>query len=92
MIDQILFLLLVGSEKPCICGFSNLYSPYVATIGNVTEDALKKYIQEQYNESKEEDGAAFERQQVTDACDTHPSGVQAVALIGPIPNPQLNWG
>lgn len=27
MIDQILFLL-VGSEKPCICGFPNLYGPY----------------------------------------------------------------
>jgi hypothetical protein len=24
-----LFLLLVGSEKPCICGFPNLYGPYV---------------------------------------------------------------
>ena len=27
VIDQILFLLLVGSEKPCICGFPNLYGP-----------------------------------------------------------------
>lgn len=27
-----------------------------------------------------------------DACDTRPSGVQVVAFIGPIPNPQLNWG
>lgn len=27
-----------------------------------------------------------------DACNTRPSGVQVVALIGPIPNPQLNWG
>ena len=35
---------------------------YVVTIGNVTEEAIKKYIQEQYKESKEEDGAAFERQ------------------------------
>ena len=35
---------------------------YVATVGNVTEDAIKRYIQEQYDESKEEDGAAFERQ------------------------------
>ncbi len=34
---------------------------YVATVGNVTEEAIKKYIQEQYNESKEEDGTAFER-------------------------------
>ena len=34
---------------------------YVATVGNVTKEALKKYIQEQYNESKEEE-AAFERQ------------------------------
>lgn len=35
---------------------------YVTTIGNVTEETIKKYIQEQYKESKEEDGAAFERQ------------------------------
>lgn len=35
---------------------------YVTTVGNVTEDTIKRYIQEQYNESKEEDGAAFERQ------------------------------
>ena len=34
---------------------------YVATVGNITEEAIRKYIQEQYNESKEEDGAAFER-------------------------------
>ena len=35
---------------------------YVVTIGIVTEEAIKKYIQEQSNESKEEDGVAFERQ------------------------------
>ena len=35
---------------------------YVTTIGNVTEKTIKRYIQEQYKESKEEDGAAFERQ------------------------------
>lgn len=34
----------------------------VATVGNVTEEAIKKYIQEQYNEWKEEAGAACERQ------------------------------
>ncbi len=38
---------------------------YVATVGNVTEDAIKKDIQEQCDESKEEDGTAFERQQLT---------------------------
>ncbi len=27
---------------------------YVATIGNVTEDAIRKYIQEQHEEPKEE--------------------------------------
>ena len=28
---------------------------YVATIGNVTEEAIKKYIEEQSEESKQED-------------------------------------
>ena len=34
---------------------------YVATVGNITEDAIKKYIQEQSEESQKEDapGAAF---------------------------------
>ena len=34
---------------------------YVATIGNVTEEAIKKYIREQREESRKEDseGAAF---------------------------------
>ena len=34
---------------------------YVATVGNLTEDAIKKYIQEQSEESQKEDtsGAAF---------------------------------
>ena len=34
---------------------------YVATIGNVTEEAVRKYIEEQSEESKREDseGAAF---------------------------------
>ena len=34
---------------------------YVATIGNITEDAIKKYLQEQSEESRREDseGAAF---------------------------------
>ena len=34
---------------------------YVATVGNITEDAIKKYIQEQSEESRKEDnpGAAF---------------------------------
>ena len=34
---------------------------YVATVGNITEDAIKKYIQEQSDESRKEDseGAAF---------------------------------
>lgn len=35
---------------------------YAATIGNVTEGGIKKYIQEQYNELKEEDGATFVQQ------------------------------
>jgi len=34
---------------------------YVATVGNVTEDAIKRYIQKQYEETKEEDGTVFER-------------------------------
>ncbi len=34
---------------------------YVATVGNVTEDAIKKYSQEQSEESRKEEseGAAF---------------------------------
>ena len=34
---------------------------YVATVGNITEDAIKKYIREQSEESRKEDtpGAAF---------------------------------
>lgn len=34
---------------------------YVATVGNLTEDAIKKYIQEQSEESRkgESEGAAF---------------------------------
>ncbi len=34
---------------------------YVATVGNITEDAIKKYIKEQSEESRKEDseGAAF---------------------------------
>ena len=34
---------------------------YVATVGNLTEEAIKKYIQEQSEESRKEDseGAAF---------------------------------
>ncbi len=34
---------------------------YVATVGNITEDAIKKYIREQSEESQKEDseGAAF---------------------------------
>lgn len=34
---------------------------YVATVGNVTEDAIKKYIQEQSEEFRKEEseGAAF---------------------------------
>lgn len=34
---------------------------YVATVGNVTEDTIKKYIQEQYEESRKEEseGAAL---------------------------------
>lgn len=34
---------------------------YVATVGNITEDAIKNYIQEQSKESRKEDksGAAF---------------------------------
>ena len=34
---------------------------YVATVGNITEDAIKKYINEQSEESRKEDtpGAAF---------------------------------
>ena len=31
---------------------------YVATIGNVTEEAIKKYITEQSEESKEDSGGA----------------------------------
>lgn len=33
---------------------------YVATVGNVTEKTIKKYIQEQSSELKEEDGTTFE--------------------------------
>ena len=36
---------------------------YVSTVGNVTEEAIKRYIQEQEEESKQEE-AAFQRQQV----------------------------
>ena len=45
---------------------------YVATIGNVTEEAIQKYIAEQSEESKKEDseGAAFQRQPVK--CLRHP--------------------
>ncbi len=34
---------------------------YVATVGNITEDTIKKYIKEQSEESRKEDseGAAF---------------------------------
>jgi putative transposase len=28
---------------------------YVATVGNLTEDAIKKYIQEQYEEPRKEE-------------------------------------
>ena len=40
---------------------------YVATVGNLTEEAVKKYIAEQSEESRKEDseGAAFQRQPVT---------------------------
>ena len=34
---------------------------YVSTVGNVTEEAIKRYIQEQEEESKQEE-AAFQRQ------------------------------
>ena len=34
---------------------------YVSTVGNVTEEAIKSYIQEQSEESRQED-AALERQ------------------------------
>ena len=41
---------------------------YVATIGNVTEEAIKKYVREQSEESRKEDseGAALQRQPVTE--------------------------
>lgn len=42
MIDQILFLLLVGSEKPCICGFPNLYGPYEDAVQNLTVSFIAK--------------------------------------------------
>lgn len=45
MIDQILFLL-VGSEKPCICGFPNLYGPYVDTVGR-NKKQIAEYIRNQ---------------------------------------------
>lgn len=32
---------------------------YVATIGNITEEAVKQYIREQSEESRKEEGAAF---------------------------------
>ena len=51
MIDQILFLLLVGSEKPCICGFPNLYGPYVDTVGR-NKKAIKAYIANQLQENQ----------------------------------------
>ena len=54
MIDQILFFLLVGSEKPCIFGFPNLYGPYVDTVGKNTA-AIKSYIQNQIKEDLEYD-------------------------------------
>ena len=54
MIDQILFLLLVGSEKPCICGFPNLYGPYVDTVGKNAKK-IQEYIQNQLQEDLEYD-------------------------------------
>jgi hypothetical protein len=51
VIDQILFLLLVGSEKPCICGFPNLYGPYVDTVGR-NKKAIKAYIANQLQENQ----------------------------------------
>ncbi len=46
-----LFLLLVGSEKPCICGFPNLYGPYVDTVGKNAK-RIQEYIQKQLDEDK----------------------------------------
>lgn len=57
---------MVGSEKMSELGskwnksfWARGY--YVATVGNLTEEAIKKYIQEQSEESKKEDdqGTAF---------------------------------
>ena len=58
MIDQILFLFLVGSEKPCICGFPNLYGPYVSTVGG-NKKAIQKYIQDQEREDQIMDQMSF---------------------------------
>lgn len=50
---------------------------YVETIGNITEDAVKKYINEQAEESRKEDtrSTAFKRTSVN-ACDTALLGEQ----------------
>lgn len=51
---------------------------YVATIGNLTKEAIKKYIAEQSEESGKEDneGAAFLAVANKRACDIRLSGVQ----------------
>jgi len=51
---------------------------YVATVGNVTKDAIKKYIREQLEESRKEEseGVAFYRQQAVYAYDTRLLGEQ----------------
>jgi hypothetical protein len=51
VIDQIIFLLLVSSEKPCICGFPNLYGPYVDTAGKNAQK-IQEYIRHQLDEGK----------------------------------------
>ena len=67
---------------------------YVATIGNVTEEAIKKYITEQSEESRKEDseGAVFLAVASNSACNTRLLGVQVIeAPWGSYP-PHLKWG
>ena len=59
---------------------------YVSTIGNITEEAIKKYIREQAEESRKEDlrSTALYRTS-NNACDTRPFGRACNrSLLGPI--------
>lgn len=51
---------------------------YVSTIGNITEDAIKRYIQEQTEESRKEETRSTSLQRTSNnACDTRLSGAHA---------------